>query len=46
MPAPDGTPDEMYKLMLRCWEYQPESRPHFDEIYNAVDNLCSTLYPE
>jgi len=39
MPAPEGTPDEMYRLMLRCWEYEPENRPHFDQIYLVVDTL-------
>lgn len=39
MPAPDGTPDAMYRLMLRCWEYQPENRPHFAEIFTQVNGL-------
>ncbi|XP_014487740.1 PREDICTED: tyrosine-protein kinase Fps85D isoform X2 [Dinoponera quadriceps] len=39
MPAPDGTPDEIYRLMLRCWEYEPEKRPHFDQIYIVVETL-------
>jgi len=41
MPAPDGTPDEVYQLMLRCWQYEPEDRPHFNEIHAAVDLLYS-----
>ncbi|XP_018327553.1 tyrosine-protein kinase Fer isoform X4 [Agrilus planipennis] len=40
MPAPENTPDEMYRLMLRCWEYQPENRPNFEQIYTVVDTLC------
>ncbi|KAF6203742.1 hypothetical protein GE061_002076 [Apolygus lucorum] len=43
MPAPDGTPEDMYRLMLRCWEYKAENRPHFDQIHNIVDNFSSTL---
>jgi len=39
MPAPDGTPDEMYQLMLRCWQYEPEDRPHFSEIHATVELL-------
>lgn len=42
MPAPEGTPEEMYRLMLRCWEYEPDNRPHFDQIHAIVDNLNST----
>jgi len=41
MPAPEGTPDEMYKLMLRCWQYEPEDRPHFPEIHSTIDLLYS-----
>merc|ERR1711936_1215658 len=41
MPAPDGTPDEVYQLMLRCWQYEPEDRPHFAEIHATVDLLYS-----
>jgi len=41
MPAPDGTPDEVYQLMLRCWQYDPDDRPHFAEIHATVDLLYS-----
>ncbi|XP_051156812.1 tyrosine-protein kinase Fer isoform X1 [Leptopilina boulardi] len=39
MPAPEGTPDEVYRLMSRCWEYDPENRPHFDQIFSIVETL-------
>lgn len=41
MPASDNTPDEMYRLMLRCWEYKPENRPNFEQIYSVVETLCA-----
>lgn len=41
MPAPEGTPDDVYQLMLRCWQYEPEDRPHFAEIHSTVDLLYS-----
>jgi len=41
MPAPDGTPDEVYQLMLRCWQYEADDRPHFAEIHATVDLLYS-----
>ncbi|XP_028138880.1 tyrosine-protein kinase Fer isoform X2 [Diabrotica virgifera virgifera] len=41
MPAPDNTPDEMYRLMLRCWEYKPENRPNFEQVYSVVETLCA-----
>ncbi|XP_014208702.1 tyrosine-protein kinase Fer isoform X2 [Copidosoma floridanum] len=40
MPAPDGTPEEIYRLMLQCWEYEPDKRPHFDQIYSTIDSLA------
>ncbi|KAK0182862.1 hypothetical protein PV327_000951 [Microctonus hyperodae] len=40
LPAPDGTLEEVYRLMLHCWEYEPEKRPHFDQIYTIVERLC------
>lgn len=41
MPMPEGTPPEMYRLMLKCWDENPEGRPHFDEIFTVVDCLLS-----
>ncbi|KAF7990790.1 hypothetical protein HCN44_000595 [Aphidius gifuensis] len=39
LPAPEGTPEEVYTLMLRCWDYQPENRPHFNQIHSAIEAL-------
>ncbi|CAG9787334.1 unnamed protein product [Diatraea saccharalis] len=39
MPAPEGCPEDVYALMLRCWEYEPEKRPHFHQIYTIIDNI-------
>lgn len=41
MPAPEGTPDEMYNLMFKCWNYEAEERPHFAEIHSKIDILFS-----
>ena len=43
MPAPEGTPDEVYQLMRRCWEYEPERRPHFEEICRILDAISKDL---
>ncbi|KAK7078538.1 hypothetical protein SK128_006417 [Halocaridina rubra] len=43
MLAPPNTPEEMYQLMLKCWQYEPENRPHFQEIYESVDTIYSPL---
>ncbi|XP_063987563.1 tyrosine-protein kinase Fer isoform X3 [Diachasmimorpha longicaudata] len=42
LPAPDNTPEEVYNLMLRCWEYEPDKRPHFEQIYNIINGLCQS----
>ena len=41
MPAPDDTPGEMYDLMLKCWNYEAEARPHFNEIHSKIESLFS-----
>lgn len=43
MPAPEGTPEEIYRLMLQCWQYQPENRPHFDRIHATMESLVKSL---
>ncbi|XP_044761729.1 tyrosine-protein kinase Fer isoform X2 [Coccinella septempunctata] len=42
MPASENTPEEMYRLMLRCWEYKPENRPNFEQVYTVVETLCNS----
>ncbi|CAL8138246.1 unnamed protein product [Orchesella dallaii] len=37
MPAPDRTPDVIYQLMTRCWQYDPEQRPRFSEIHSELE---------
>nr|XP_012549644.2 tyrosine-protein kinase Fer isoform X1 [Bombyx mori] len=39
MPAPEGCPEDVYALMLRCWEYEPDKRPHFHQIYTIIDSI-------
>lgn len=43
MPSPENAPTEMHRLMVKCWAYEPESRPHFDEIYTVVDVLTNRI---
>ncbi|KAK3595440.1 hypothetical protein CHS0354_003435 [Potamilus streckersoni] len=39
MPAPQGIPEQVYALTLRCWEREPSSRPHFDVLYKELKAL-------
>ncbi|XP_033624795.1 tyrosine-protein kinase Fer-like isoform X1 [Asterias rubens] len=43
MPPAHGTPDEMYTLMTRCWEYGDEHRPRFKEIHAILKRLTKTV---
>lgn len=39
LPAPEKVPDTVYQLMLRCWEYNPDKRPTFQEIHQTLVNV-------
>uniref|UniRef100_A0A7N8XWJ0 Tyrosine-protein kinase n=1 Tax=Mastacembelus armatus TaxID=205130 RepID=A0A7N8XWJ0_9TELE len=32
MACPQRCPEDVYKVMLRCWQYNPEDRPKFSEL--------------
>lgn len=36
---PSGCPDELYKLMLKCWSYLPEDRPTFRYCLEVLEDL-------
>jgi len=37
--CPQGCPDQIYQLMLRCWQKLPEKRPGFKEIYDIIETV-------
>ncbi|XP_075788155.1 tyrosine-protein kinase Fer isoform X1 [Pelodiscus sinensis] len=39
MPAPQKCPEEIYKIMQRCWDYKPENRPKFSEIQKELSSI-------
>lgn len=41
LPAPDGCPSKVYKLMVRCWASSLKERPSFSEIVSALGELPS-----
>ncbi|XP_056003157.1 tyrosine-protein kinase Fer-like isoform X2 [Ostrea edulis] len=43
MPAPEGTPDACYDLMMKCWEYNPAERYHFDKIHKELQSILKSL---
>lgn len=36
LPRPEGCPDPVYSLMLRCWSLNPQERPQFTDIVPAL----------
>ncbi|XP_048450649.1 tyrosine-protein kinase Fer isoform X2 [Rhincodon typus] len=38
MSPPQKCPEEIYTIMLKCWEYKPENRPNFSDVYKEL--LC------
>ncbi|XP_048875793.1 tyrosine-protein kinase Fer isoform X3 [Brienomyrus brachyistius] len=36
MSCPQKCPEEVYKIMQRCWEYKPENRPKFADIQKEL----------
>ena len=37
LPCPPKTPQNVYRVMSRCWTYEPENRPHFSEIKRQLE---------
>ncbi|XP_055489205.1 tyrosine-protein kinase Fer [Leucoraja erinacea] len=36
MSAPQKCPEDVYSLMLKCWEYKAENRPNFSDIHKEL----------
>lgn len=39
MTCPQKCPEEVYKIMQRCWEYKPENRPKFADIQKELASI-------
>jgi len=39
MPAPPGTPESMYQIMLDCWKANPEDRPRFEALQWRLEDF-------
>ncbi|KAM4051392.1 tyrosine-protein kinase Fer isoform 1-T1 [Anomaloglossus baeobatrachus] len=39
MSAPQKCPEEVFKIMQRCWEYKPENRPKFIEMQKELSSI-------
>ncbi|KAM8974441.1 tyrosine-protein kinase Fes/Fps isoform 2-T2 [Pelodytes ibericus] len=39
LPVPEMCPEEIYNLMLRCWEYEPRKRPTFAVVHQELVSI-------
>ena len=39
MPPPEGCPDRLYEIMLRCWSHDPERRPTFESLKSGLEDF-------
>nr|XP_005008060.1 tyrosine-protein kinase Fer [Cavia porcellus] len=37
MAAPQHCPEDIAKIMMKCWDYKPENRPKFSELLRELD---------
>ena len=37
MPKPQNCPEEIYQIMKKCWNLNPEERPSFEELFETLD---------
>ncbi|KAH0507794.1 Tyrosine-protein kinase Fer [Microtus ochrogaster] len=36
MSAPQNCPEEIFKIMMKCWDYKPENRPKFSDLHKEL----------
>jgi hypothetical protein len=41
MPRPPNCPEDVYEVMLRCWEYDPSYRPQWQLLWDWMHKLHS-----
>lgn len=41
LPKPENCSDDIYKLMNKCWQFEPSARPTFQEVRNILIEIKS-----
>ncbi|GFR04239.1 tyrosine-protein kinase Fer [Trichonephila clavata] len=41
--SPPNTPEYIYELMIRTWDYNPDRRPHFSEIRQTLESIATSF---
>ncbi|XP_078687820.1 fibroblast growth factor receptor-like [Branchiostoma floridae x Branchiostoma belcheri] len=42
-PRPPGLKQELYDMMLRCWQWEEDDRPEFEELYDELDAVVELM---
>ncbi|EHH54435.1 hypothetical protein EGM_15275 [Macaca fascicularis] len=43
MSAPQNCPEDIFKIMMKCWDYKPENRPKFSELHKELTIIKKKL---
>lgn len=44
LPKPEDCPEGMFRFMVQCWNYEPESRPSFSTLHGNLRDLMERDY--
>ncbi|XP_078702320.1 CUB and sushi domain-containing protein 3-like isoform X2 [Branchiostoma floridae x Branchiostoma belcheri] len=42
-PRPPGLKQELYDMMLRCWQWEEDDRPEFEDLYEELDAVVESM---
>ncbi|KAI8513365.1 regulation of mast cell degranulation [Branchiostoma belcheri] len=42
-PRPPGLQQDLYDMMLRCWQWEEDDRPEFENLYDELDAVVESM---